>query len=836
MNGVKSQSNRSSGQLLALLTASFYAIFTLMPDSHSLMVFWPWVFVWQVALLCPILWLLGIIIQNNVFPQLSHQIDGWVGFVVLSFILTTLFAELPNPARWHSWAALGFIAALYALNHEFNHSQARYSALRLQGYLSIAFILTSLLVWTTQTVLPELDRLEALRSLGLTVSFDASSLQLRNWAPIGHQNYVAGYLVLSLPLLAALAFLESGWRRLVFFGGVALGLVDLYTTSSRGGWLGLFAVALGGFAIALLRSSIPKLWLFLSGIGMILFFFLFLLANTRLRSIFLGILSGKAGGQLAYRFITMTTGWEMGKSDLLTGVGGGNVPWLYQQYLPTWGGTEAEVIYQLHSTPVQIFAEWGLLGIIAQLSAVVLCGYLFWRWFQADLDITDFIIGGSLFCAIFGYFTLALTDYQLDNIAISGLLVIYLAVIASILRRNPFIRIKYIPQMALAGVGLIIAVLIWLIPLHRAWQVSMQGFTILAQEEVDVDRFVEKLTQAHELAPWESYYSYQLGWNLGEFALQSQNPQQRQILLDQGVNWFEEGLNASRDREFGYSNLGWLQLNQGNPQAAARSFAKSAALLPAKRGVFYGLGFSLLRANQLELAIEALTLEVLRNPLLITSPQWGFPALQAVYPQVVENAIAQCNDLIANNPSSRRLDRYLHQIQGMLFWWQGNPAEARKRLEGNETAFSEVLFRISEGENVSSVIQNLNQSPQQLVLSAWAQPEQRSQLLQQAWLQTRQEIIPQPRLDALLTTMGNSDSFDRWLRENAPSWQYRRQRSGFSVNMRHMGGATPLDYLQVVENIPIAVWFNSLFPYRRYFPDLDLALQPQRQALLNQID
>lgn len=836
MISAKSQSNRSSGQLLGLLTAVFYALFTLIPDSHSLMVFWPWVFIWQIALLCPILWLLGIIFTTNSFPQLGNKIDWWIGFVVAGFILTTVFAELPNPARWYGFASLGLIAALYGLNGQLDTPEGRYRCLRWQGYLSLAFILTSLIVWGTQTLLPELDRLEQLREIGVNVSFDFSVLELRNWAPLGHQNYVAGYLVLSLPLLAALGFLESGWQRSLWFGGFGFGLINLYTTSSRGGWLGLFVVIVAGFAIALLCSSIPKRWLFLSGGGAIFLFFVFIFANNRLRSLLLAVLSGKAGGQLAYRFITMATGWEMGKSDFLTGVGGGNVPWLYQEFLPTWGGTQAELIYQLHSTPLQIFAEWGLLGIIAQLSVVVLLGYLLWRWFASELETPDLILSASLLCAVLGYFALSLTDYQLDNIAISGLLVVYLAVVASIFRQEAFITLKYAPQLALAGFGFVVAVLIWLFPIHRAWQVSTQGFSALAKEDVEVEVFVDKLTQAHELVPWEPYYSYQLGWNLGEIALNSNDPSQREALLAQGVNWFQTGLKAGRDREFGHSNLGWLQLNQGDPAAAARSFANSAKLVPAKRGIFYGLGLSLLGENQRELAIAAFTLEGLRNPLFMTSPLWRLPQFQGVYPQVLDSAIAQCQDFLTNDSLSPKLETYLHRLQGMLFWWQGSLEEAKTSLEGYNTPLREVLLNISAGESVTSALPSLDESSQKLVLSAWAQPEQRSQLLQEAWLQARQETIPEVRLQALVTTMANSDSFEGWLKENAPVWQYRRKRPGFPVNMRHMGGAIPSDYLQVVENIPIALWFRSLFPYASYFPELDLALQPQRQALLNQIN
>ncbi len=831
-----SASNRPSGQLLALLTAGFYALFTLFPDSHSLMVLWPWVLIWQVALIVPVLWGLGIIVRDKCFPQLGSQIDLWVVGVIATLILTTLTAELPNPARWNAWASLCFIAALYAVNYWLNDAERRYRCLRWQGYLSFAFILISLIIWGTQTLLPELDRLEQLEAAGVSLSFDLSTLELRNWAPLGHQNYVAGYLVLALPLLAALGILETGWRRGFWGIGIAFGLVDLYTTSSRGGWLGLFVVVIVALIIALMRSSLPRIWLILSGVGSILVFLVFILANNRLRGLLLAILSGEGGGQFAYRLITMTTGWEMGKSQWLTGVGLGNVPWLYQEYLPDWGGYEAQIIYQLHSTPAQIFAECGVLGVLVGLGAVILWAALLWRWFKTDFNHQDLIIAGSLLCAILGYFAISLTDYQLDNVAISGILVVYLAAIASILRQiKDFIPFPYARRVSLAGLAFTIVVLIGLLPIHRGWQVSSQGFNALAQEEPNWEGFVAQLTQAHAIVPWEPYYPYQLGWNLGDRALQSQEPRERQALLDQSINWFQEGLNVSRDREFGYSNLGWLQLNQGNPQAATGSFVQSAQLVPAKRGVFYSLGLSLLLQRETELATDAFTLEVLRNPIFITSPLWTLRELQGIYPQVLASAIARCTNLLDQESVSSELDAYLHQIRGMFFWWQGNLAAANESLKDQTSPLSEAVLAISAGEPLAKVTEQLPAVAAKTLFSAWLQPQQRPQLLQQAWIQAREEMIPQQRLEALLSSMASADSFDRWLREKAPTWQYRRQRLGFNVNLRHMGGSIPSDYFQVAENIPLVVWFDSLFPTRPYFPDLDLALAPQRQSLLEKL-
>ncbi|AFZ43517.1 O-antigen polymerase [Halothece sp. PCC 7418] len=835
MNPLQSQSKRSSGQLFALLTGFFYILLTLIPDSHSLMVAWPWVLIWQVGIICPVLWFLSILLRENCFPQLGNKIDIWIALVIISLIITTLYAEIPQKAIWYSWTTLCLILALYALNHGLVSPQKRYRLLQFQGGLAIAFILVSLLVWGVQTFLPELERLQSLRELGVNVRFDFSVLELRNWAPLGHQNYVAGYLVLVLPLLIALGIVESGWRRWVWIAGVAVGLLDLYTTSSRGGWLGFFVVLLTGLIILLVRSSLPRLWLILSALGSILLVLLFILANNRLRSLLFAVLSGEGGGQFAYRLITMTVGWDMGSSHFLTGIGLGNVPWLYQEYFPHWAGYEAQLIYQLHSTPAQLFAELGLWAVLLQLGAIFLLLYLGRRWWVRELETTDFILTGSLFCAFIGYFTLSLTDYQLDNIAISGTLVIYLAVIASTLRKQEFLALQSGYRLAWAGCGFLVAVIIWLIPIHRAWATSTQGFSGLAQEEVNLDLFIDKLTQAHELVPWEPYYPYQLGWNLGDIALTSNNPSQEQALLPQAIKGFEAGLNASRDREFGYTNLGWLHLKAGNPTAATTAFAESAQLVPAKRGIFYGLGLSLLAQNQRELAVEALTLEVLRDPSFITTPLWQLRILQPIYPQVLESAIAQCSNFLNQDTLPPDLIPYFHRVRGIFLWWQGNLTAAGEDLEQYGDGLSQALLKISLGEEVATVEQQLSPSPAKLVFSAWSNPSNRSQLLQQAALKARKERLPEQYLAEVLTTMENAETFEEWLKQNPPIWQYRRKRLGFNVNMRQMGGAVPSDYFRVVENLPISLWFKPVFPTSAYFPELDQALTSQRESLLDKL-
>ena len=83
--------------------------------------------------------------------------------------------------------------------------------------------------------------------------------------------------------------------------------------------------------------------------------------------------------------------------------------------------------------------------------------------------------------------------------------------------------------------------------------------------------------------------------------------------------------------------------------------------------------------------------------------------------------------------------------------------------------------------------------------------------------------------------MDASATFEQWLKQKAPTQQYRRSRAGFGVISRHNDGPFPVDFLSVVENGAITNLFAGLLPSSIYEPQLDLAIQPMRDLLLKNI-
>ncbi len=825
-----SSNSPTRGQPLGWLVAGFYVLFTLMPNSNTMMVTWPWVLFWQVGLVTPILWWVAL-------PKsywLGRGLDWLVGLFLVVLGVSTLTAPFPGPARWYAWAALGYVVALYALHDwlragDLHHR--RQLLLRGQGGLVVAFIGLSLGLWSVETLLPGLQQLQAFHRHGVDGSFDFSSLYSRNWAPIGHQNYVAGYLVLVLPLLLSLTLTRRGPERWGWAGGLGLGLVDLFTTSSQGGWAGLGVALLGGLIVLggrrvwSRRQGLLLGGLVLAGLGGVI------LLNDRFRLQIERLASGHGLAGLSYRLVTGVTGWAMGSDRPWTGVGLGGVPLWFQHYRPFWAGQAAEWTYQLHSTPAQIWAELGLGGLaLLVLGAGWLAYQLLWLARQ-PLPAPETCHLWALGVGLMGYLVAGLTDFQLDNIPITGTIIIYGAWLISWAEAQPGGR----TLRGWTGVclGLLLVATVWLVPVHRAWQSSSLGFTALeeipqvrqpAHQQRLLGGFISHLTLSARLAPWEPYYPWQLGATLGHLGVLGAPD-----LIPQGIAWFQRGIQVSPYLEFGYSNLGWLLL-KSDPPAATRAFGQACRLLPGKQGVFLGLGFSLLAQGKVDLAAQAFALEALRDPPQVTSPLWRSPELLAVYQQFLGKMRAWYTQQLQLPHLADAYQVQLHHWRGALAWWQGDLTAAQADWQGwQDDPAPAVINTLAQGGTLP-----VSQGTAALVGSAWLHLDRRAAYLEQAWIQVRHEFPPPEILGRLVVSMQKADTFDQWLHQ-APSQQYFRVRDGFSIVSRHMDGPPPVDLLPVLDNLAMTLLNPDLFPSPQYLPALDQGLQPWRQTLLDQV-
>ncbi len=239
-----------------------------------------------------------------------------------------------------------------------------------------------------------------------------------------------------------------------------------------------------------------------------------------------------------------------------------------------------------------------------------------------------------------------------------------------------------------------------------------------------------------------------------------------------------------------------------------------------------------------------MVLEVLRDPLLISSPVWKLPDLQPLYGQITNQVEARYTALLEKVQGSEVLSTQLHQSRGGLRWWLGAVKAAHADLDSQGTPLSRVVLDLAEGKavqpqlepmvNSPAVLQATNGAP--LVISAWLDPSQRQNLLQRAWITGNRSVPDAEALQPLMETMARSSTFDQWLKQNAPSSKSRRERAGFGVLSRHTDGPAPVDFLTSIDNIPMTTWFaNQLLPSFFYAPELDRLLQPERDALVQKI-
>ena len=808
---------------IGLGSVGFYILFTLLPNSNSLMVKWPWVFIWQFGLM---LGPLAILFQlwRRSFRRLGGGLDGLAIAWCIALLFSAAIAPFPHQAFWYGWAAICNIAFLYALNAWLTSANRVRHLLVLQGGLSVIFSGLSLVSWFFQTVRPYQQTLQQLKSYGIERSFDLQILTLRNWHPIGHQNYVAGYLLLALPLLVGLAFSYRGWQRLAWLGGFALSLATLYSTASRGSWFGLMASFI--VFVSLSAGQYPKLRRVLWGSGLIGMGAIALwgVSSDRIRPLFTALFNQNASGAAPYRLITNATGWYMGQDHPIFGAGLGSVALLYQKYRPAWAGTEAELTYQLHSTPAQLWAELGIAGALLTIATLIAVGYLSWRCYKNSLRVDGASMPSSLIVGIIsglaGYGIYAITDYQLDNICISGTLIVFVATLIFNSRHDSDSALllpvhSLFKRAALAGAGILAAVSLWLYPVHRAWMLSSQGF--LALQQNDFASFVTYLTKAHELAPWEPYYPYQLAWNLGELAYQSKDAQQQETLRQESVDWFKEANAVSPNQEFGYSNLGWLQVNS-DPHAASQNFRRATQLVPDKKGVFFALGYSLLQEGDSARSLQAMVNELLQQPVLLTSPIWQTPELAAFYPQVLKSFENALNQRLAEAETKESV-AYFNQLLGSLSWWQGDFNKARMAFEKVPTPLNQAMLALAQtrlGEKVKVGVSE--ETAVGSAIAAWQNPKgaERS-LFKSVLLALPSDFIPvvgdiDRAASELKSTTVQSASFHEWVTQKAPSHQNRNRRLGFGTISRHIDGPLPSDFSSKSQSSLEMILLSNLFP------------------------
>lgn len=803
----------ASGRILVFFALLLYFLVTLIPDLHSPnliltphLIAFPFVLWWQGGLvLMVVLFLLRLYPQDRNFYLFGQGVDRWVLALIALVIISSLVAEFKNQAIWQGGILLSFITIGYSLWQHLKITEKPISLLKLQGLLQLAYIFDSLVLWFWHRFLPYVNQLANLNKEGIKTVFDLSSINLHNDLPSGDSNYVAGYLILALPLLFILGLTEKGLWQTIGFLGFILGLIDLYLTSSWAGFIG-FGVMTIGFLIFLFLRSRLTLGASILSIMPLLFIGL---SNSYIRSVLVALISGQSHQEFIYRSIAHATGIAIIKSNWLLGAGIGSTPLLYQKFRPEWAFNQAEMDFQLHSLPLQVFSELGIGGLL-----LILWGISLGLGFILRLKHQYQIYRDSLLIAIISYGALSFFDYQLDVIGISISLLIYIITLFYTADRSEKIfPFKYRKLNALFGWFLLLGGVIWLTPINMAWYLSSQAFLQLRpyqNSELIPDRvfndFKTKLIRAQEFAPWETYYSNQIAWHLGKMALDDadQNVSQKNQTL--ALEFFQKSIQGNPYQEFSYHQAAWILNKIGGDAKALPLFEQALTLLPHRASLNFGRGLTLLRQGKNDEGIQSIVQECFYHPLFITSPLWRSQQLQGLYASVMTE--------LGKLYQTQKQDLNL----AVLNWWLGKPG-AIGELRSVKQPIASLLADIIEDkrERLQKIIEQPT-SAREMVISAWYNPSKRKELLNKAWiLRVGVSDSNQSIVEALSARMNNSNSFDQFLRSPLPLFtplnqKEHRQRLGFGIMSRHIDGPDPYDLFVIEENRILAQFWLDLFP------------------------
>ena len=226
----------------------------------------------------------------------------------------------------------------------------------------------------------------------------------------------------------------------------------------------------------------------------------------------------------------------------------------------------AENVLQLHSTPLQLWAETGAISLLV---ALLLCVLVAWNWRLAPVAAAT----------LAGYGVFALTDYQLDVPVFAAALAVLLAQLATPAAAPAATRSRW----SLGMLVLVAASLIVLLGARDRAPLLNTEALILARDPVQHDRAVALLNESLALNP---------------------------------------------DQEIAHFNLGWL-LVVSDPAGAEWHFLSAARLVPDKGGVYFGIGLARLNQGRNAGVAHAFAIECINDPRFLASPWWTVPAIAA---------------------------------------------------------------------------------------------------------------------------------------------------------------------------------------------------------------
>lgn len=691
----------------ALACVALGLLMAVAPQSVSRMYSWPWYLAWQLLFLLPPLLLVHALLRSTKpLRRFRSWTDIGLGLGLVAHVLSACNAELPGPGlgllsqslAWVCWAylllnhtppALLEIQPTGAHGHHSTHPHSD----RLWSLVGVGagiFVVISLGLWVGESLPNFLNR----GPLG-----DPP----RNEIPFGHSLYVGGLAVLCVPVLVHNTLRADGDRRWLWALGAIAAVVIIFTTKSRAALAGLVLGAAALLPAWWITRRPPLRHVLVCAAALLALGVTAALLDPRLSVL---LKTGKWGeSALAsnlQRSAMLKAGLEMGAESPLLGKGPGMVPLSYPRFASGTPGA-APTVYELHSTPVQVWAEMGTLGVIAmalvQTGMVVMMAKCLHNRTSAP---RDFVPAYALLSALVGYSVVAWTDFQLDVPAIAAMLVVLLVLLSrqsqlSDTRRPPSVLSARSARLAAVFILLVLGV-----STTAQWRECRARHqfvkAVQAAEAGDVGGFLEAAYKASQIDPQTPFYPTQLASKTAQLS-RTGNPELAKLL----PVFLTRSLLIWRDQDYVLNALAWQSLQQ-DPKAAEHHFRIASTLAPGKRRLCLGLALALHNQGKDLQAARVLALEFVCEPASAILPLWEDPSLTDLH----EAALALTHPLtleLGNHPTCTPELRVRLVYDRMLArWWEtgkaSDMAELLKVTPAHKLALMKQLAALEAREDV----------------------------------------------------------------------------------------------------------------------------------------
>jgi putative inorganic carbon (hco3(-)) transporter len=366
-------------------------------------------------------------------------------------------------------------------------------------------------------------------------------------------GYVAPLIIVCLG--GALTLRQKSLRR-VLWGMAALLLLILILTFSRGGWLS-FAVAFSLFMMfrltqwSLFTRRIPVRLLMGTGIlaliGVLIVFIVFTVSQDRR--------TGDEG-----RVDMWLSAAAMTRDHPILGVGPGLYGRAFREYRDV--SIARDKLASAHNAYLNTAAETGIVGIMVSLWLLVIVLRTWWQRWKVALTEGEKIRLEAAFAALVGLGVHSLVD----TFTITPIVLVMLGLVAYIVSPRGQVSqsvsyLRHIP--VLAGLAITVSYGAWFVlrvdPAYARYLESFRG---------DLESRLAAARDAEQLDPALNLYDLQIAYLSGFQTSEA------------GTAAYRQALALEPTWDVGWMNLGWLEWQRGEFQAALDAFTEAQRINP----------------------------------------------------------------------------------------------------------------------------------------------------------------------------------------------------------------------------------------------------------------